>query len=99
MELNEIEAVQREVKNLFENEDVIGISDDRIQFKVNRFLDEFDEFDWYIHDTPARSYEQEYHLYAYYNGLKFVAVFNDYDMDKLDKVHNEEFKIEIIEKF
>ncbi|MCF8009629.1 MAG: hypothetical protein K9K32_07660 [Halanaerobiales bacterium] len=93
MELNDIEAIQKDVEKLYKHDNVIGISDDRIHFKIDRFLEEFDEFEW------RRVELDSYHLDTEHNGVKYVAVFNDYDIELLDKVQVEEFKNEILERF
>lgn len=95
--LDELVKAQEVVADLYENDDVIGISEDRIQFRIERFLGEFDEYDFCEYDGFVG--EVEFHLHAEYNGLKFVAVFDRSDICLFDVLQNEELKHKIAQYY
>lgn len=91
--LDYILEVQELVAELYFTDDVIGISDTKIHFRIGRFLQEFEDY-------RIVDYEGEFHLYAKYQNIEFVAVFDAGDIEEyFDQINNQELITQIKELY
>jgi hypothetical protein len=87
--------VQAKVKELYRDYNVLGISEDSIHLKIGEFLkhfgNEIESYSWVFDEDRVSG--GAFHLYSYYQGMKFVGVFNDYNMNEYFRFVNNNEKV------